>query len=241
MSAVPSAAGPCPPLGVHPVRFLVRSGVQPSGVQPSGVRPSVSGRLGPSSGTGLSGRLMPLFQRPAVWCPPARPVASVPSWVSPPWLLGPRRSGPSRLGWVGFRVAWRVPEWFVGGCGGLDAGDAAEVVGRLVGEGAGRDLGRVALGLRRRPRSAADRPGRPGWPGVARRRRLIWARGRATTLRGRCRARRPSGLARRLMSLVARDGRAAPARPSQEVSWPARRRQRSDLQEQWWARQGLNL
>jgi hypothetical protein len=64
----------------------------------------VSGRLGPSSGTGLSGRLVPLFQRSAVWCPPVRPVASVPSRVSPPWLLGPRRSGRAFTAGVG-----RVP------------------------------------------------------------------------------------------------------------------------------------
>jgi hypothetical protein len=48
--------------------------------------------------------------------------------------------------------------------GGLDAGDAAAVVGRPVGEGAGREPGPVALGLRRRPRLAADRPGRSAWP-----------------------------------------------------------------------------
>ena len=52
----------------------------------------VSGRLVPSSRTGLSGRLVPPVRRPAVWCPPVRPVASVPSRVSPPWPLGPRRS-----------------------------------------------------------------------------------------------------------------------------------------------------
>jgi hypothetical protein len=71
----------------------------------------VSGHLVPSSGTGLSGRLVPPVRRPAVWCPPVCPLASVRSRVSPPWPLdhaGP--AGPSRLEWVGFRVACRVPE-----------------------------------------------------------------------------------------------------------------------------------
>jgi hypothetical protein len=152
------------------VRFLgqcpraVRCPVSGCPVQPSGVQPS--GHLVvPSSGTDLSGRLVPSVRRPAVWCPPVRPVASVPSRVSPPWPWEHASpAGPSRLEWVGSRVACRVASGSSTAEEAWTPGDAAEVVGRPVGEGAGRESGPVAFGLRRRPRSAADRPGRPACP-----------------------------------------------------------------------------
>jgi hypothetical protein len=78
-------------IGVHPVRFLVRFGVQPSGVRPSGVRsPS------PSSRTDPSGRLV--SARPAVSClVSARPSCGVcPVPGQPAVALGstPVRQGP---------------------------------------------------------------------------------------------------------------------------------------------------
>jgi hypothetical protein len=112
------------------------SGVRPSGVQPAGVRPSV------------------------LWRP-----SRLRSARRGPW---DRRSGrPSRLECVGFGVACRVPERLRRRRRGLDAGDAAEVVGPRSGRVAvaGRGPAPGHARARRRPRSAADRPGRPPWPG----------------------------------------------------------------------------
>jgi hypothetical protein len=150
-----------------------------------------------------------------------RPVSGQPAVALRP--AGP--AGPSRLECVGFGVACRVPERLRRRQRGLNAGDAwggRGPTGRGGWQSRVADLGRVTLGLRRRPRSAADRPGRPPWPGSLAAGGYPGP-GRATTLRGRCRA----GVLRvdsprRPMSLSARDGRAAPARPSHEVSWPAR-------------------
>jgi hypothetical protein len=83
------------------VRFLVRSGVQPSGVRPSGVRsPGSVVRDRPVRPSGAAVR------RSAVWCPPVRPVASILSGSARrgPWdHAGP--AGPARQEWVGFQVA----------------------------------------------------------------------------------------------------------------------------------------
>jgi hypothetical protein len=163
LSAAPSAAGPLSTVGVHPVQILVRSGVQPSGVQPSGCptvrcptvgvsNRRVSGHLAPSSRTDLSGRLVPPVRRSAVWCPPVSPVASVPSRVSPPWPLGVRRSGRGLRGWSGSGSGW--PSGSVDGCGGLDAGDPAEVMGR---PGGGERRSRTWPGRARAEAAALDR------------------------------------------------------------------------------------
>ena len=147
-------------MGVHPVRFLVRSGVQPSGVQPSGVRPS--GVRSP--GSVVQDRPV----RPSGAARPSCGVCPVPG--QPAVTLGSTPSGRGLHGWSGSGSGWRAgcPSGSVDGCGGLDAGDAAEVVGRPRGACRSRvaELDRVALRLRRRPRSAADRPGRPAWPGA---------------------------------------------------------------------------
>jgi hypothetical protein len=187
-----------------------------------------SGHLVPSSGTDLSGRLVPPVRRPAVWCPS---VLWRPSWVSPPWPWEHAGSaGPSRLEWVGSRVACRVPS---GSSTARRPGRRRRCGGRgpTGREGAGREPGPVALGLRRRPRSAADRPGRQPGLRVAPRRRPTWARPRnyspwsLSSLPPQV-----DGLGR-VNELDGEDGRAAPARPSQEVSWPARRPQRFDLRQ----------
>ena len=53
----------------------------------------------------------PAVRRPAGWCPPVRPVASVPARVSPPWPWEHASpAGPSGLEWIGFRTACRAPE-----------------------------------------------------------------------------------------------------------------------------------
>jgi hypothetical protein len=112
----------------------------------------VSGHLAPSSRTDLSGRLVPPVRRSAVWCPPVSPVASVPSRVSPPWPLGVRRSGRGLRGWSGSGSGW--PSGSVDGCGGLDAGDPAEVMGR---PGGGERRSRTWPGRARAEAAALDR------------------------------------------------------------------------------------
>jgi hypothetical protein len=182
----------------------------------------VSGHLAASSRTDLSGRLVPPSGgqlsgvRPLVLWRLSRP------GVSPPWPLGARRSRTAFAAGVD-----RVPGGLLGArAAPSTAAEAwtqatpAEVVGRPRGACRSRvaDLGRVAFGLRRRPRAAADRPGRPAWPGPARRRRLPWVRDArllsVVVVEPDARVDWPQGA----MSLAAQDGRAAPARPSQEVS-----------------------
>jgi hypothetical protein len=85
--------------GVHPVRFLVRSGVQPSGVQPSGVQPSGVRSPAPSSRPTC----------PAVWC---RPSGGQLSGVRPSVLW--RRSRPGS--------AHRSPWEHAGPAGAFTAG-----------------------------------------------------------------------------------------------------------------------
>ena len=65
-----------------------------------------SGHLVPSSGTDLSGRLVPPVRRPAVWCPPVRPVASV--LGQPAVALGARRFGGAFTAGVG-RIPCSLP------------------------------------------------------------------------------------------------------------------------------------
>jgi hypothetical protein len=146
--------------------------------------PLVSTRSGSSSGLvssrPVSNHLAPSSRPtcPAVWC---RPSGGQLSGVRPSVLWRPSRPGSPCRGPWGARRFGRAFTAGVGGvpCGlpgaraspstlrGLDAGDAAAVVGRARGACRSRvaDLDRVALGLRRRPRSAVDRPGRPAWPG----------------------------------------------------------------------------
>jgi hypothetical protein len=99
---------------------------------------------------------------PAVWCRPSggqlsgvRPSVlwrlSRPG-VSPPWPLGVRRSGRGLRGWSGSGSGW--PSGSVDGCGGLDAGDPAEVMGR---PGGGERRSRTWPGRARAEAAALDR------------------------------------------------------------------------------------
>jgi hypothetical protein len=138
----------------------------------SGVRVSSPAVRCPTVGRPVTWFRRPGPTCPAVWCRPSggqpsgvRPsVLWRPSWVSPPWPWEHAGSaGPSRLEWVGSRVACHVPS---GSSTARRPGRRRRCGGRgpTGREGAGREPGPVALGLRRRPRSAADRPGRPAWP-----------------------------------------------------------------------------
>jgi hypothetical protein len=126
---------------------------------------------------------------PAIWC--RRPAVSClvsarrSYGVCP--VPGSDRRGPwehagphGHRGWSGPGSGWPAgcPSGAVDGCGGLDAGHACGGRGSTAGSVplAGRGPGPVAFGPRRWPRGAADRLGRPAWPGPAHRRRLPWAR-----------------------------------------------------------------
>jgi len=142
-------------MGVHPVRFLVRSGVQPSGVQPSGVRPS--GVRSPGSVVQDRPVRPSGAARPAVSClVSARPSCGVcPVPGQPAVALGSAGpAGPSRLEWIGFRVACRLPERLGRRLRGLDAGDPAEVMGR---SGGGECRSRTWPGCARAEAAALDR------------------------------------------------------------------------------------
>jgi hypothetical protein len=137
-------------MGVHPVRFLVRSGVQPSGVQPSGVQPSgvrPSGVRSPGSVVQDRPVRPSGAARPAVSClVSARPSCGVcPVPGQPAVTLGSTPSDGGLHGWSGSGSVWPAgcPSGSVDGCGGLDAGDAAEVVGRPRGACRSRVAGRV--------------------------------------------------------------------------------------------------
>ena len=135
-----SSSGPVSSRPVSARRVSVRDRpVTPSGVRPSGVQPA-----------GV---------RPSVLWRPSR----LRSARRGPW---DRRSGrPSRLECVGFGVACRVPERLRRRRRGLDAGDAAEVVGPGRGGWQSRvaDLRRVTLGRGAgRARLLTDQGDHPG-------------------------------------------------------------------------------
>jgi hypothetical protein len=152
VSVLPSAAGP-----VHlegpPGGFLFRSGTGLSGCPVTWLRR-------PSS------RPVPPVGRPTVWCRPVGLAAQVPSRVSSvwPWSTPARRSLHGRRG-SGCVWPAACPSGSRNGRGSLATGDAVGS-GGSTGRGGRRSrvwVG-VALGLRWRSRSAADRPGgQPGW------------------------------------------------------------------------------
>jgi hypothetical protein len=163
-------------IGVHPVRF--------SSVRCPAVRcPTVRC---PTVGRPVTWLRRPGPTCPTVWC---RPSGVRPSDVGPSVLWRPSRTGSARHrlgttplrqglhGWSGWSSVSPAgcPSGSIDGCGGLDAGDAAEVVGRPVGEGAGREPGPGRARAEAAAALGADRPGRSAWPGVARRQRLTWA------------------------------------------------------------------
>jgi hypothetical protein len=154
--AVRCPAVRCPTVGC-PVAWFHRPGpacpavwCRPSGVQPSGVRPSVLWR--PSR---------PGSARRSPWdhAGPAGPCTAGVGRV--PGGLPRARAARRRLRRLGRKRR----------CGGRGSTEGSVP---LAGHGPGPGCAR----LRRRPRSAADRPGRPAWPGVAHRRRLTWSRTR---------------------------------------------------------------
>jgi hypothetical protein len=144
--AVRCPAVRCPTVGC-PVTWLRRPGptcpavwCRPSGGQLPGVRPSVLWRL----------------SRPG-------------SARRGPWeRAGP--AGPSRLEWIGFRVACRLPERLGRRLRGLDAGDPAEVMGSSGGGVSIADLAGLRSSRGGRARLLTDQG--LAWPGAARRRRL---------------------------------------------------------------------
>ena len=245
-----SVAGRCPPLGVHPfgsdvrLRLSSRPVVQPSGVQPSGVR---------SSGW--------VVRDPAV-----RPTGVHPSVRSPLSRPGQPRGG---LGITSVRRVTFTTRTDRDACVcGVRAARSTARVGLRGRRGGGRGGGRgsVGRGAGRVCSGAscgavdADRPGASpaGGPPVAAGYPEAWERGlqcgvpapagggeRGLDPRLRCvvvvepddRVDGPG----RVNELDGADEGAAPARPSQEVSEPTSGRQRYDLRERWWARQGLNL
>jgi hypothetical protein len=219
------------PAGVQPVRC-------PAGWCPPGWCPSPSG-------------VQPAVVHPSALSHPSRPASASGSDGGHPVRRGNGHD------WIESRSRWSgpVPGGSVDGpmrhrcghrCGGrVEAGGGASAA----------DLGRVVP----RREAAADRPGRPdrrqGRPSVA----TALGQGLADAMSPRGTVGRPAGLEPRLRCVVGaephvgvdrpgrtkrarRPGRrAAPARPREVAGTPARRRQRRDLREWWWARQGLNL
>jgi hypothetical protein len=247
--AMPSLAGPASTrwVSTRPVPTAgVRSSNRPVSSRPMSSCP-VSGQLVPSSGVQPSGRLVSV--RPV-------PFSSV---AARRWPWGSRR-GAGNLAAGTDRVAGglRVPSGLVDGPSRPGGGDAV-VVGRW-GSG-GRGPGRVGLGRRLRPCSTADRPG-GGQPGVrvagGCRLSQAWERGSKPGVPapecGRHLGLEHDYAAWSLWSLMARwtgleganeldgaDGARPQRGPARKSATPARGRQRCDLQELWWARQGLNL
>ena len=237
----------CVHLGVHPTRSAVRGpGVQPSGVQP--VQCPIIWLPRPDAAVRPAG-VQPV-RGPAVWCPPVRPVAAVPSSVSRVVAMGTLGTAGQPCGPASSPAARSMPEET------LDAGTAAEVVCRPVGECRRRTWAGVCSGGRLHPADQASQTAAR----VGRRRRP--RSGRELVEARRCRTApcgRPCGLESRLLSVVVAepyvrvDGPEGPmsltarisARPQRgPARWQApqaRRWQRRDLQEWWWARQGLNL
>ena len=229
----------------------------------------VSGQLAPSSGRGCPAGWCPA--RPAsgglVSSPSGvqRPVSARPPGRS---RLVPRQPGGSdggqlgtagqrsRLDRVEFRVVRPRPQRRSTARGGMDAGTAVEIVWRPAGSvGRGPGPGCASAGGCTRPTRQA-RPPR----GAPCRWRLRLGRGwLRRDVAARHRVGGHLGLGLRLLCVVVaepdvrvdgpgrtkrvrwRGWRAAPARPSEVAGLPARRQQRCDLQEWWWARQGLNL
>ena len=259
---MPSVAGLRPPLGVHPP-------VPPSGVQvssrPVSSRP-VSGRLAPSSGSGCPAVWCQPVRRPAVWCPSVRPIASIssPSAGGGDGDTSVRPGQPSRLERGEFMWSGPSPAARSTARVGLDAGNPGRpgrgqrCGGRVEASGgaSAADLGRVVLGRE----AAADRPGRPD----RRKGRPV----AGDCARQGCWLKRdvpapaawlPPWLERDYSpwlswsltpawtgsagptSLTARMGARPQRGPGVQGVLQARRWQRFDLREWWWARQGLNL
>jgi hypothetical protein len=242
-------------MGVHPSGCVVR---RPGGVSS---RP-VSGQLVASSGVRPSSGLV--SARPgssrAVSARPSGRVRLVPR---PEATLGTRSvQRGSRYDCNGASCMWSAasPDGSVDGRGGLDAGATARVVRRAAGRRPQTWPDCTQAGAAAALDRRADRPGRPAHRAGARRWRLRQSGGAScsATLLHLPRGGRP-GLAARLRWVVvvapgARSGRPAgppslPARmgvrpqrgPGVQRVLPVRRRHRCDLQEWWWARQGLNL
>jgi hypothetical protein len=199
---------------------------------------------------------------PAVRCPPVRPVASVSSRVRR------RRWGPGRYSGAAVttatgRAACGLPRPRTARSTAAEAWTRAPLPGSCVGQrGVGRRPGRIVLRLGRRLRSTAAPTGQGGQPtvrapvagGCARAGERAAARRCCT-----CRVAVVLGWLRdyggwslwRLApgvdgpagppSLPARMGVRPQRGPGVQRVLPVRRRHRCDLQEWWWARQGLNL
>jgi hypothetical protein len=199
------------------------SGVRPAGVRPAGVYPSAlshpsrpasaSGSDGGTPGTaGQRSRLDPVAFH--VVRPRPRRLGRWPDEALLRGSCGGRRGSVGRRTWAGWCFGGRL----------RPTGQAGQTAAR----GARRSATALGQGwLTRCCRMA--RCGAAIWPGAA------------TTLRGRCGASCLSGRPWRTRRARRLGWRAAPARPSEVAGTPARRRQRRDLREWWWARQGLNL